>query len=265
MNYEMEELLPVVGRLAEKYTSFENTSMTYEKAEQLMGAVLYCIREMEQPEEKTLASVQKMPAQQAYEMGIACVEEKAKKTLKMYNELLPDFHWYENRCLHDTFVTAMPEFFKWYDIRFEPQNTILTLDYPVLSDLSGYTGVDKIYEYICCICLEQRFLHKFSETYVKKLLADYHRGYRDLADNLCEIVLRAVIRHILAGKPFGEQDLNREDLIKIQEILQQDSVKNISDKLSHALASFLKKYYDDGGELTAYLTQAVPGIVIRMQ
>ena len=54
MNYEMEELLPVVGRLAEKYTSFENTSMTYEKAEQLMGAVLYCIREMEQPEEKTL-------------------------------------------------------------------------------------------------------------------------------------------------------------------------------------------------------------------
>ena len=37
----MEELVPIVGKLAEKYTSHESTSITYEKAEQLMGAVLY--------------------------------------------------------------------------------------------------------------------------------------------------------------------------------------------------------------------------------
>ena len=41
MNYEMEELVPIVGKLAEKYTSRESTSIPYEKAEQLMGAVLY--------------------------------------------------------------------------------------------------------------------------------------------------------------------------------------------------------------------------------
>lgn len=39
MDYKMEELVSVAGKLAEKYTSFENTSVTYEKAEQLMGAV----------------------------------------------------------------------------------------------------------------------------------------------------------------------------------------------------------------------------------
>lgn len=43
MEYTMEELVPVVGKLAEKYTAYESTSITYEKAEQLMGAVLYCI------------------------------------------------------------------------------------------------------------------------------------------------------------------------------------------------------------------------------
>lgn len=41
MNYEMEELMPVVSGLAEKYNAFESTSMTYEKAEQLLGAVIY--------------------------------------------------------------------------------------------------------------------------------------------------------------------------------------------------------------------------------
>ena len=46
----MEELVPIVGKLAEKYTSFESTSISYEKAEQLMGAVLYSIHEWEAEE-----------------------------------------------------------------------------------------------------------------------------------------------------------------------------------------------------------------------
>ena len=33
MDYEMEELVPIVGKLAEKYTSHESTSITCEKAE----------------------------------------------------------------------------------------------------------------------------------------------------------------------------------------------------------------------------------------
>ena len=44
--YTMEELVPIVGRLAEKYCAGESSSVTYEKAEQLMGAVLYCIHEV---------------------------------------------------------------------------------------------------------------------------------------------------------------------------------------------------------------------------
>ena len=43
MDYTMEELLPVVGKLMEKYTSLSSTSVTYETAQQLMGAVLYCL------------------------------------------------------------------------------------------------------------------------------------------------------------------------------------------------------------------------------
>lgn len=43
--YEMEELLPLVAKLAAKYTSGESTSVTYEAAGQLMEAVCYCIRE----------------------------------------------------------------------------------------------------------------------------------------------------------------------------------------------------------------------------
>ena len=35
MDYEMEELVPIVGKLAEKYTAHESTSITYKKRNSL--------------------------------------------------------------------------------------------------------------------------------------------------------------------------------------------------------------------------------------
>ena len=111
MNYEMEELVPIVGKLAEKYTAFESTSVSYEKAEQLMGAVLYCIHETWQvrPEKgrnrgrALWPKGERLSAAQAYEMGARLVEEKTKAALSLYHEILPGFDSYENQCLKDTF------------------------------------------------------------------------------------------------------------------------------------------------------------------
>ena len=80
-DYEMQELVPIVAKLAEQYTGFESTSITYEKAEQLMEAVLYCIHEMETAGKNTLSAGEKIPAQQAYELGRKLVEQKTKAAL----------------------------------------------------------------------------------------------------------------------------------------------------------------------------------------
>ena len=84
MDYEMEELVPIVGKLAEKYTANESTSITYEKAEQLMGAILYCIHELKEINGNLLALNEKIPAQKAYEIGAAYVKEKTEKALKRF-------------------------------------------------------------------------------------------------------------------------------------------------------------------------------------
>lgn len=199
-SYEMEELVPVVGKLAQRYTAGESTSVTYEKAEQLMGAVLYCIRETAYTEHENdscekgqqkydISAVQeKLPAQQAYERGLACVERKVREALALYNALMTQFDSYGNRCLYDTVVKGMPEFFKWYDMRFAPQDTVLTLDYPVLRDLSAYTGIDRIYEYLLCIEKEQAFLRTFPRNDVIDALARYNPAYEDMVDNICGAV-----------------------------------------------------------------------------
>ena len=51
MQYEMSRLIRLTGWLAEQYTSKDTSSITYETAEMLMEAVLYCINEYEDPGE----------------------------------------------------------------------------------------------------------------------------------------------------------------------------------------------------------------------
>ena len=265
MGYEMEELVPIVGKLAEKYTAHESSAITYEKAEQLMEAVLYCIHEFEQHGEHSITSAEGISAQQAYETGVVYVEEKTKRALNLYNEMLPEFAYYGNRCLYDTFINGLPEFFKWYDIRFEPQNTILTLDYPVLKDISGYAGIDKIYEFLVCIRLEQRFLNAFPEDYVISVLSKYNRQYKSMLDNICEIVFTAVVGHVLAGKPLSELDFEEKDYLHIQKMLTQTGFCDINKQLDNASKAFVQKYCDDNIDLLEYLRGAVDGIVVRLR
>lgn len=182
MNDRMEELLPIVGRLARRYTGMDSTSISYEKAQQLMEAVLYCIREAELASPNGVAS-RETPPGELYEAGKAAVERKVKKALELYHQLLPDFCDYGNPYLSDTFFKGIPLFFQWYDLEFEPQSTVITLDYPVLKDLSSYSGIDRIYEFLVCIAQEQRFLGTFPEGYVEGLLRSCYRDAEDMPDS----------------------------------------------------------------------------------
>ena len=265
MDYEMEELVPIVGKLAEKYTSHESTSITYEKAEQLMGAVLYCIHELWESSGNAPSLNKKLSAQRAYEMGAAYVRDKTGKALDLYNRILPEFCHYENKCLYDTFVKGIPEFFKWYDVQFEPQNTILTLDYPLLKDISEYTGIDKIFEFIKAIGLEQKFLKLFPAGYVINILSKDNRNWQESMDNICEIVFIHVIGHIILGKSLTVIELKETDYFYMQKIFKQATLEDIKKQLTTALEIFIKNYYENDRELLNYLSGAISGIVVRLK
>lgn len=188
INYDMAELVEIVAGLSEEYTSKESTSITYEKAEQLMEAVLFCIKHAEESSENMLMKTVSMPAKEVYRIGYQKVVEKTKEALVKYNELMRTFDDYGNRCLYDTIVKGIPEFFKWYDARFFPQNTILCLDYPVREDLTGYSGIDRVDAYLDCIIKEQRQLAKMERGEVIQKLLSYNEGYRDLIENLTEMI-----------------------------------------------------------------------------
>lgn len=265
MNYQMEELVPIVVSLTKQYTSNDSTSVTYDTAQQLMGAVIYCMEEAEREEQFSLLSGDKFPANMMYEKGLDLVQKKVRHTSNMFKAMRLRFCGYGNACLEDTFLKGMPAFFKKYNFRFDPQNTILTLDYPVLKDLTEYSGIDKIYNYLLCIDLEQTFMRKFTKKQVQMMLSHYNANYANMIDNLCEIVLMSVVAHSIVGKPVTETGFQEEDYDKLKMVLSGMNFAILKESLLHALEELVREHYNSDYQLMDYLSAAVDNIAVRLK
>lgn len=240
MPYEAEELMPVFQKLARRYTSNESTSVSYDRAQVLMEAVVYCIQEYFRQEEAVqdcfladeeenglfLQETTIPPAETAYEGGLKKVRKKAENAKLCYDRILGHFSAYGMECLSDTVLKGMPAFFLSYDPWYEPQDHRLTLDYPILGGIGERTGVDAIFYYLQAIEIEQSFLEKAGEGYVREVLTCWSeqcfgqgRGYQGQFANVAQIVLRNLFGGFLVQKQVSEPGFSKEQLLEISDIL----------------------------------------------
>ncbi|MCI8300826.1 MAG: hypothetical protein HFI69_10860 [Lachnospiraceae bacterium] len=263
-DYPLEELVPVVAELASGYTGYEHSSITYEKAQMLMEGVLYCINEYEHFSKNTL-SLTNLPAKEAYRSGQSIVFEKVRNLHDIYNGLIIDFQDYGFECLKDTIVNGIPAFLLRYDATFAPQETLLTLDYPILKDLSLLSGVSRILDYVKCVSLEQQFLREFDRAYVIDILSTYHADYEILIENICDIVLPNIIGHIMLEKPLNSTGFAKSELKNAEQILLEKSEEDMEQYIVQVLKLFLNQYYDNDMEIFHYLNHNIGNIVTKIQ
>lgn len=260
ISFEMEELLPIVAQLAEQYAGYESTSVTYERAELLMEAVIYCIHEYEISDKHDI-TVGKITAKNAYKAGMKLVQEKVEHLMREYEEMMQDFCDYGNHALRDTIRKGIPAFLKRYDIKYEPQNTILTLDYPVLTDLHQYSGIDRVYLYVRAIAVEQSFLRRYDKEYVREILNAYSGDYADMLENVASIVFMNTIGHILANKPMTA-GLEENDYQRIQSEFKKDTLS--LERVRLLADEFLNRYYGEKKDVVNYLCMELPNILTRI-
>lgn len=219
MTYKMEELIPVVAALAEEYTGRESSSIPYSKARQLMGAVLYCIREYEQGGKTgagLLDTASEREAAAAYQAGYQIVLDKVKAAQNRCSEVWMEFKSYGSRAYQETVVDGLNAFFQYYDARFQPQEHLLTLDYPLLDTRQDLTGIDRIDHYIRCVELEQWFLSRLPEEYIDYVLCAYHEDYDELLLNVAEVVCRNLIGCMIAGKQIDSRPYTGPELERLK-------------------------------------------------
>ena len=263
MDYQMEELLPIVSELAQKYAGYESTSITYEKAQLLMEAVLFCLNEYNSSATDSLVQ-RDISVKEQYNIGAKLLSEKVENIRKIFNEISFQFEDFGVKCLYDTVQKGIPQFLKWYDIKFCPQNTILTLDYPLLIDCSSLTGADAVYKYIWAIQTEQIFLGKFDRNYVMLVLEKYNSEYRDMIENICSIVLTNIIGHIAIKKPFNDIDFLYGEYLQLSKIFAGKSIPDIENVVKDLIKKIVSQFYENDMDMLEYLCYETNNIAVRI-
>lgn len=260
-NFNMDDLIPIVADLVDKYTSKESSSIPYDKAKQLMNAVIYCIQEQEREEKNPtelsrviVSTDKKLSARQAYESGYNLVLKKVQKAKLLYEEIIVDFNDYGNRAYYDTIIKGMPEFFRYYDAKFFPQNHILTLDYPTLVGVDDCCGIDAVERYLTYIHLEQMFLRAFPERNLLEILNAVNGGYEELFVNISGVILRHILGCMIAGKRIIDIYYSKEEFELIKEFIKSRSRDELEEQLSEFLQLIIQKGYENNQLLFIYLS-----------
>ena len=261
----LEELVPILARLTDKFTSKESCSISYERAAALTEAIHYCIELTTKEDWDTALAVTtsdtRPPLSALYERGYQLVLEKARRARELYDELMNDFEDFGCRHYTDTIKKAMPEFFLRYDPLFAPQNHLLTLDYPSLGARPSGCGVALILDYLDDITEENRFLHCFEPHAVTRLLRGILPEYRTLyLDNICEAVLLQAIGCVIAERPVSALKLQLTDLPVLQEWLN-DAKSNLSERL----AAFIRLHCGKAGVKEAHFLPMADYYATRLQ
>lgn len=259
MEYSMEQLIPVVARLTERYTAGESTSVTYEKANQFMEAVLYCISECERRE--ALIKENAVTAKESYLIGYDLVIEKVKRTQNRYNEMITDFCDYGNKNYRDTVTKALPGFFTYYDAMFAPQENIITMDYPTILPIENLSGIDAIERYVEWISLEQRFMGVFKEEYVREILSKFDPDYEQQFFNLCSVFLRHLLGRMLIGK---EIQTNQEKYMRLEQLVVASSGQQLKEQFLGMIDRMILENCKEVPMLSQYLKADLDDFIVRL-
>lgn len=263
MELEIDKLLPLVNALSKKYTKNESSSISYHTAGILMEAVIYTINEAMwldaeyemsdhiKSEEITIGA--DLDYEALYIQGKKSIQDKLVVIKQTFENMVSDFDDYDCKNYRDTILKGIPEFLIHYDAIFEPQNHILTLDYPSLAMPEKECGVDLIYSYLKAIETEKRFLNQFRHTEVVQLLEGIDPEYRNtLMDNIAYPVLLNAIGCMIAGVSLEKLVITHSDCEKIVNNFEGNSFEEVKSKISQYInfimlqteEESLKKYFE---------------------
>jgi hypothetical protein len=241
VDIKTEDLMPVLADVVRCYVGCDNTSISYERAEELLNGIMFCIDEFRNSASDSVA-VKDMPVSEQYNVGTKLVAEKAGAAMQIYNHLCADFDDYGVECLRDTVMKGIPEFFRRYNSEFFPHDTILTLDYPVLGDVRSLCGIDAIYAFLSAVECEQRFLGCINREYITCFMKAADPEYELMIDNICGAVLPGIAAHFALGKSLDMPGFTAEEYSVLTDAFSFETAFGVEQKLKSMLKIIEKSF-----------------------
>ncbi|WP_339282281.1 DUF6179 domain-containing protein [Oceanobacillus sp. FSL K6-3682] len=216
------EVVQVLQRLILRYTQGASTSVTTETAEGIMTSLLYAIDayalQYENPEE-ALTRLNLESIKDIHSKGVELLRCYFEETKQLYQEVKKIKLDVPVDAYHLTIDESLPVFIKHYDIIFEAQNTMASIDYPLAVDDMRLQGVFYIRQYLERLRIETEFCRFFSLQDVMFVLINLGKisrfNYQIELFNMFELMINNAVFSLLSG---GKPDNVRISGIQFEQL-----------------------------------------------
>lgn len=200
------EILDLLKDLIIKFTQDKSSSVRAETAQHLLESLLYAIDaatiSFEDPADAVIR-LKNVGVKQMYAQGLDLVMACVGVSRFLYRNIKANKLSMGTHAYNLTIDEALAGFFDTYDPIFHAQDTMASIDYPLLFDDMSITGIFYIKQYLEKLGMENDFCRLCNPASATRLLQRYGQvyaiDYRDTLLNLFEVMLTNAVFSVLVG------------------------------------------------------------------
>ena len=224
-----------------RYTKGESTSVTVEKAEKLIIGIWYTIDAYMKTFENleiAIDTLKKEEISYIYERGKGVLKEDFKITEKLYEKTLKN-QICTDLMAYNTTLSGIENFFKYYDLEFEPDENAADIDYPLIFDDWDMVGLYYMKNYLWNLYVENEICNKFDNKDIHKILKTYGDiykiDYRDLLINIFEMTINNAVFSILCNS--NSLEIEKEEFEKLNNNLKKITTEEFRELIEKIISS----------------------------
>ncbi|GEM_PF-6695547 len=207
-------------RQCQNYCGVDSSSISYERAEELLSSLLYTLSLVAEADEVELTEVVMRDAEAALLRGTKILDEKRRNLPIFYQNIIDIAPEIDNIYYLST-MSEIGCFFKRYEIYFSAHEIPCSIDYQLLRPVpESRLGISFIEEYLYRISLENQILRYFDPREVEYLQQRNTPNYNDVPLNLCEPIFKNAIGIILCQSDRKSLIFTQSDCKKLAKSLQ---------------------------------------------
>ncbi|MGN0708570.1 MAG: DUF6179 domain-containing protein [Faecalibacterium sp.] len=211
----LQKLWQLLQWQAAKYNGIDSTSLSAEKAQELLSSLAYTLSVVLREDRLTPECLLENDFRQLIQHGKSILNKRREDAFRAWNALCLTAPEIDNGYYKDT-VQELGMFFKRYDVDYAADQIPCSIDYPLLAPVSEETkGVEYIQEYIRRLKTENDFIRCFDPAVLQAFLRDAVPDHREDYLNLCGPVLTHAVGRALLGRPPQILALSQADVSRL--------------------------------------------------
>lgn len=237
-----EKIGEILKELIINLTKGESSSITVEKAEKLIIGIWYTIDAYMNSLDNIELSIEALKNEEVsfiYKNGKEILKKDFINVKNLYEEVLQSRVLTNLDAYNDT-LKGIGDFFKLYNLDYEPDECDANIDYPLAFDDWNVKGLYYMKNYLWNLYLENNICNKFENEDINLILKSYGENndinYRDLLINIFEMSITNLVFAKLINKNSlqiknEEFEILNEKLKNLKEGQIEITIKEIIEKI----------------------------------